>query len=359
MTRWLLGFGRARAPLSLTIRVLLSVLFVGMVLYYVLPRKQAFSVFASTEYLAVDMVSNNAPDWELPSVQACIRKTDPVATGVDVLGCDPTRYEHYEMSEAFVRWSEGYRLVFQGIEPHAILVTIERDETAKSVILDGFSMHPEPGGQNQAQTPEITHGSILRIPITPQSRPLMPIRGRVTIGDVPNGTQGLILHNARYEIRQQLGLNRRPAVVAQGVFFPGDRIGFASEPHPYLRPFSGLFGVPTAAAPDVVASLFITDISRLTPAFDLVATTPPKFSSLRLTRIGSDPTIIPVTWTQRVVGDSIPVAVATLLGLLGTTMALTNAYLNAPQKKPHTPTNSPRHKKIMVPRRKRPDRNKT
>ena len=118
-------------------------------------------------------------------------------------------------------------------------------------------------------------------------------------------------------------------MVAQGTFFPGDRVQFARIAAPFWASEGDV-----ADGEDIIASLFVTDISRLSPAFDLVATTPRAFSALRLTRVDSQPTLIPVTWTQRLAADTLPVAVATLLGLLLTCMNLIAAYVTNAAGKP-------------------------
>lgn len=321
----------------------LTIIFVAFVIYYALPRKQSFTVFASTEYLVVHTVNESSPDWELPQASLCLRTDrDLNSSSFDEPICDNKLYEQHNLSEITLRWSEGYTLTFQGRNSSFVLLRIDKSEDAKPVAINGYGIS---GGQPDYDQPidlEVTDGSLLKIPFGASERPLIPMRGRISIGDLPDGRHEMLLREARYEIRQTLGITRRPSVVAQGEFYPGDRIGFARQPSPlwdrgaaFLRGSSRLSDNMDG---DIVATLFITDLSRLSPAFDLVATSPSKYSALRLTRVGSAPTIIPVSWTQRIAADTIPVALATLFGLLATAIALSNAYFSsAPPTPPRAP----------------------
>jgi hypothetical protein len=322
----------------------LTIIFVAFVIYYALPRKQSFTVFASTEYLVVHTVNESSPDWELPQASLCLRTANNLkASNFDEPVCDNRLFEQHDLSEITVRWSEGYTLTFQGADPAFVLLRVDKSKDAKPVLISGYARR---GGQPDYEQPVefgITDSSLLKIPFTDFERPLIPMRGRISIGDLPDGRHEMLLREARYEIRQTLGITSRPSVVAQGEFYPGDRIGFARQPSPLWD--RGLALLRGSGSPndnvegDIVATLFVTDLSRLSPAFDLVATSPSKYSALRLTRVGSEPTIIPVSWTQRIAADTIPVALATLFGLLATAIALSNAYFS---NAPPTPIRAPK-----------------
>lgn len=290
-------------------------------------------------------ISNNSPDWELPLVEACVRPTKEAhldkAGRAELNHCSGNLYTQYRLAEVSLRWIDGYELTFQGIEANVIQVVVnrDRDPDLKPVFLDGFATAWNPDRNEFESEPdkpvrvEITNGTLLRIPMPPNNRALMPTKGFVTIGVDPNGHSGLILRNARYQVREKLALNRKPVVVADDTLFAGDRIEFVKVPPPLILSPSRLFDADARAPKQHMSDVIITDISRLEPAFEVIATTAPEYSAMQLTRVGSNPTLIPVSWTQRVANDSIPVAIATLLGLLGTTIALTNALLNAGGRK--------------------------
>ncbi|MEQ6250073.1 hypothetical protein ABMC89_14360 [Sulfitobacter sp. HNIBRBA3233] len=307
----------------------LTIIFVAFVIYYVLPRKQSFTVFASTEYLVVRTVNESSPDWELPDASICLRTNEGSrASSIDVADCDNSLYEQHRLADITLRWSEGYTLTFQGRDPSFLLLLVGKEETAKPVIIDGYRMRDGQADYDSPAELQVTGGSILRIPWDGPERPLIPMRGRISIGHLPDGRHEMLLREARYEIRQTLGITRRPSLVAQGDFYPGDRIGFARQSGPFWD--RGATAPAGNAEDDIVATLFVTNLSRLSPAFDMVATSPSQYSALRLTRIGSAPTIIPVSWTQRIAADTIPVALATLFGLLATAIALSNTYFATP-----------------------------
>jgi hypothetical protein len=343
VTRWLLGFGRPPGAIGRRVIFSFALIFLFALIYYATPRQQSFSVFASTELLSVATVSENSPDWELPLVEACVRPQKginlPNVGRAELSHCSGKLYTHYRLAEVSARWSHGYRLTFQGIEPNVIQLVINRDDGAPRVFLDGFATiwnNQRNEFETDPDTPvqvEITNGTLLRVPMPPDNRALMPTRGFVTIGVDPNGHSGLILRNAKFEVREKLALNRKPVVVADGTLFAGDRVEFVKTPPPLIFSPGRLFGTESQEPEQHLSDVLVTDISRLEPSFEVIATTAQEYSALQLTRVGSTPTLVPVSWTQRVARDSIPAAIATLLGLLGTTIALTNALLNAGSRK--------------------------
>lgn len=296
-------------------RIFGLVLLLAVLVYYVPARPQSFVVSASTEILRIEMVDDGNVEWELPEIELCARIMDPTAPRRSELNwCSADRYSSMRLQDAVVQWRDGYTLTFRSFAADYIDVLVERREDALPVRI--------------SETVEITNGSLLRIPVDhPAGRALIPARGYVTIGDVPNRSDTLLLREGRYEIRQNLGVfHRQSHVVERGTLFPGDRISFAGQEAPlWAQVFGG--GDPGPKDTDtVVARLFLTELSPQSRWFDIVATTEPAFSALRITRVGGQPTLIAVSWTQRLLADALPVAIATILGLMGSIIALSNAY---------------------------------
>lgn len=312
MARWLLKFRFERGNWGRVMRYLVGFLFVSMLFYYIPEREKSFTVKGSTEIVVVDMVSDGAPEWEVPDIEACIRTPAPPDETLAVQQCSTTLYKGVRSEEAVLRWSDGHRLTFRILGKDQIEIFVERSPEATPVLLD---------------QEEITNGSFLYIPFQNDGeRVLLPVRGYVTIGDVPNASDSFLLIDGRYEIRQELELWKKPYVVEDGTLFPGDRISFARNSAPIWFRWSDDRPANEPGYSNSIARLFITDLDPKSAAFDLVATTEPAYSDLLLTRVGGQPTRIPVSWTQRLLRDALPAAIATLLGLLATSIALSNAY---------------------------------
>ncbi len=315
--RWLMDFAFRRGWSAAAVRNLGLLLVVLAFLYYLPDRKQSFTVSATTEHLVVDMVTDSAPDWEVRGLEACVPTPNPSPKSVAVGNCQATRFEGRKLEDATLRWSDGYTLTFRAFEPERVEILVEKEKDAAPVYLDGDLL--------------VETGTILRIPYRFEGeRMLLPIRGYASIGDVPNTSGTLVLREGRYESRQNLGvLRRKPHVVAQGELFPGDRISFGRRAPPLFLRWA-VEDVPETGpgVENVTAKMFLTDLSPAHAAFDVVATTEHSYSALKLTRVGGQPTDIPVEWTQRLQADALPVAIATMLGLLATIIALSNAFFN-------------------------------
>lgn len=324
------------------VRWLLVISFFAVLIYYTSPRPKSFAVNASTEYLKVDTVDTRSPDWELPVIEGCLRLRDGQNSDAFSLGtpayadCASSRYAPFRIYDPVLRWTDGYTLRLYGEDLETARIVVTKLEDARDVRIDGFDGLFEAGqrGPNPISI-EIQDRSILVVPWIDselQERVVLPMRGRIDIGDLPNAPDSLFLRSGRYEIRQDLGLNPRPVVVGRGDLFAGDVIGFERRAAPFWVKMSRRSNPSQNHERDIVSDIFVSDLSRFTPAFDLVATTPQAFGDLRLTRLGTGPTLIPVTWTDRLRADAIPAGVSALIGLLSAFLALTNTYFKVPDK---------------------------
>ncbi len=315
MTRWLLNFKFRRETLAVATRFFGVFLLVAMPVYYGIARKTSVSVSASTEFLAVETTGGDEIEWDLAKLEACVRTDTPSAQSESVKDCAPSLYEGRKLEDAVLRWPVGYHLEFRAYEPTYLEVHVTRTEGAATVLLDG--------------TLEVESGTLLRIPFQDQ-RPVLPVRGHVSIGNVPNRADSFILIQGEYEIREKPLLGDAPIVVIEDSLFPGDRIDMTCK-RPVFRSRSE--GVRCSENHDPAVDLFVTNLDPRTPEFDVVAGSRADFSNLRLTRAGGLTTDIRVSPIRRIITDPLPLAAATLLGLVGTIIALSNAYLSSPREK--------------------------
>ncbi len=301
-----------------SIRSILLVLFIVVFVYYLVPRPASFSVAAQTEYLRVDISDINQPDWYLPAVTACVRRAQGETAIVSTDSICGSQFDEHKLKAVDVRFAVGYSLVFRGFEPGFVEVAVNRDDSAADVRLDGFDKASAPASV------VLTSGSTLRIPFGEGDRPDIASRGVVVLGEHRNVTAGLMLRSADYEIRQKLG--DRTYVVGKGEFLLGDRVHFVRHKESLIgcaRRASDVQGFP--------ANLMISSDRRFS-AFDVVLTTPNECSAIVVTRIGASPTELPISWTSRLASDPHPAAFATLIGLLGALVGLSNAYLTPRDK---------------------------
>lgn len=302
------------------------VLCLALAVYYIPDRPQSFTVQAATEVLTVEVAAEGQTVWDVELLQLCLPGRPEITKAPDagqtLPECAESYYGRRTLSEVEISWPAGYRLTFRILGMDAIEVLVEQHESSALATVGDLAL---------------TSGTLLRIPYSMNGatlvRPLVPVRGYVRIGSVPNQSDTLLLHTGRYEIRQKMWWRRLPIVVARGELFTGDRIGFVCQRAPI---WVAQEGPQVCASPqDVIAHLFVTDISPRIASLDVVATTDQTYSALQMTRIGGQPTEIYVPWTQRVVNDPLPVAVATILGLIATSLALAKS-LN-PRKEKEKP----------------------
>ena len=296
---------------GLAVRVIAAFVLLAMLLYYIPERAKGIAISVSSEYLAVDTIGDSDTEWEVPLIEACIRTDTPSATrSLKLENCEPSLYEGVRAEFPVLKWPTGYRLEFRSFDTETLEIKVNKSDDAPQVLL--------------TDDRAITNGTLLRIPYG-NERPLLPVEGFATIGQPPNASDRLILRHGVYEIRQKLLPWGKPLVVSDGAFFPGDKIDFLCRPS---WPWSGVFTPDCDAGAPIPARLFITDLSSRSAAFELVVTTDRAFSELYISRVGDLPSYRKVTWSDRVLADSLPVALATILGLLGTIIALSNNYFS-------------------------------
>ncbi|MEL6548994.1 MAG: hypothetical protein AAFQ54_01985 [Pseudomonadota bacterium] len=347
--------------------------FFGILLYYVPEREQAISVSASTERLVVEVTSNQL-FWDLPEILICYppkaatvpsggllanapeqEEASDVDAGTtdeesiqpnsDVPRCDnapapeaSTEAAEQDASEetktlraATVAWPEGYRLEFRAFDDDYVEVGVTFPPTVPSEDGQGTEQTPqvaidfEDGGF--AKRALVLSGSILRIPYFMEGeRTVLALRGYVIVGGPSTTANTHLLRAGSYESRQTLRPGQSPPVVANATFLPGDRVSFERHAPPFWARIAGV----TSAREDSeapVSRAFLTDLDLRNRAFDVVVTTEPFFGAVVFTRVGGQPTDIIPPWTARLAADAVPVAVATVLGLVATILAILRTYL--------------------------------
>ncbi|MEO0915970.1 MAG: hypothetical protein AAFY31_03165 [Pseudomonadota bacterium] len=347
-------------PIDSTMRVVgyLAALGLAAMFYSLLiERPQSFAVSAITEYLRVETVSEGADDWSLVAAHICMPKgasqaenSDTSDSASETVGsltaasigvtaeCDSRYYQQKTFGlaksdageELTLRWSDDYALDIELFDDNFLYIYITREAPR-----DGRDPQPV-----FFERTEIPGDSILFIPFTKQEPLRLVLRGHMTLGERPVRSDALVVREGRYEIREDSRdlewLNflsfvggednerLQKHVVANGTLFPGDRITFEREPIPYWARWTG--SVEEDSPKKITSRVFVSDLAPSEPGFNVVATTDPQFSSIYLTRVGGQPTRIPVSWAQRLTSDPLTAGLVTLLGLLATVLALRNNF---------------------------------
>ena len=338
---WPLAGGAAR---YLTLAILVVIL-----AYYLPKREQSISVSAVTEELVVEVTPNNLV-WDLTEIGMCYSDPPEVMTGSGLLGgqaasaagttpsssdastttgfapdpsipaCGAADVKASGLDFPVIRWPERYQLTFRAFRDDHVEVDVSFPDDAAPVTIE----HEDADGEIRNSL--VTPGTTLRIPYMAKGeRTILPLRGYVTVGSRPSTASSHILQSGRYEGRQILRRKHAP-IVSANELFPGDRVSFERRPAPL---WARIVGLPSAqaesAAPE--ARAFITDLNPRTRAFDVVVTTERFFGTLLFTRVGGLPTDVTPSWTARLGADALPVAIATILGLVATVLALLKSYM--------------------------------
>ena len=327
-------------------RILTLTALAVILLYYIPKREQAISVSASTEEMVVDVVSNNLT-WDLPEIGMCYQETmvsaAEAAQSGGLIGVAPSQSQTRAIEAGFsadpaipecanadvipsglrfanITWPEDYTLTLRAFREDHVEIYVRFAEDAAPVNM----RHAGPDGQER--TSLITQGTTLRIPYMAQGeRTKLPFLGYITIGSRPSTASSHILRSGRYEGRQILRNNHAP-IVSANELFPGDRVSFERSPAPL---WAKVFGLQSAQEESIApkARAFVTDLDPRTRAFDVVVTTERFFGTLLFTRVGGLPTDVTPSWTARLAADALPVALATILGLVATLLALLKSYI--------------------------------
>lgn len=336
--RWLMTFrvpsDRAMRSLGYIVVIALAVFFFA----YLMERKQSFAVSAFTEYLRVETVSEGADDWSLVAAHICIPKSDqpepeqantpseeedaprptPKSIGITA-NCADAFFDQITFDlasadeELTLSWTDDYVLEIRQFNKDALYIYVSREAPIE-----------EKGEQPVFfQDKEIRDGSGLYIPLKEGESPRLALRGYVSLGEAPVRSDAMVVRHGQYEIRQD-GWQQRKHVVATGDLFPGDNITFEREPTPFWSRWP--LQSDRLASDRIVSRVFVSDLVPNVTGFNVVATTDPQFSSIQLTRVGGQPTRIPVSWAQRLTTDPLVAGIATLLGLMATILALRNNF---------------------------------
>ncbi|GEM_PF-2546113 len=302
-------------------------------LLYIVERKQSFAVSAITEHLRVETVSEGADDWSLVAAHICIPKSattqesaaesDADSSDGEQQGKKPLCETAYfdqttfniedEDEELTLRWTDDYALEIRQFDKDFLYIYITRnpppeDEDPQPVF---FQRH------------EIPDGAIIYIPLSEEESPRLALRGYMSLGETPVRSDAMVVREGQYEIRQD-SWRQSKHVVATGELFPGDKITFEQETVPF---WARLQKQAKAERSDkIVSRVFVSDLVPRVAGFNVVATTDPQFSSIYLTRVGGQPTRVPVSWGQRLTTDPLIAGIVTILGLMATVLALRNSF---------------------------------
>lgn len=330
--RRLLATPPSPEAIAVFLRFVVVAIFLVMFVFYAIPRQKAFTVSAITESVKVHTVTDSTTEWSIyEGLELCRPRKEPLpesqeepATGSreDALDeseddaiCNDRYYSHHTFDEEqTIRWSDDYVLDIQAYDAKRLLIYVTRlgdeEEEQQPVTIHGL---------------EIEDGTLLYVRMDGTERPILPLRGYMTLGDPPLLSDANLLLQGRYEIRQSFAPRDGQYIVKSGDFVPGDRISFVRHPIPiWARPFT--------EDPDerdqgrVPARIFVSNLDTSSRGFNIVATTDLAYSDILLTRVGGQPTKIPVTAAQRLAADPFPVATATALGLLATLFGLINSF---------------------------------
>ncbi len=321
-------------PLERILRLVILAVFVGVVVYYAIGRKQSFTLYATTNSVAVNVTGDDPQDWELADASLCLRKSEDVTSKPETLApnpqCSPSFFVNAvepppeaedtaakppavpEQAFFELTWVEGTRLVINHTAggPMTVEVTYEKPELKNFSTFDGIP---------------ITQNSVLFFPRSSlATTEAVFIKGRVQVGNPVKSRTSFLLLNGSYEIRERLGLSSGPTLIAKGTLLPGDFVSLVDRQGAEIP--TQMVLMPPARTSD--------------RGFDIVATSPLRHSALLVDRIGAARTEITTRWMDRLASDALPLALSIFLGLLGASLGIAKSLVgpapqsNAPKQSP-------------------------
>lgn len=277
---------------GLLVQIGLIVFFFGVGVYYLVDRKQSFTVQASTQSVTVKITDGPNNVWSLGRAILCLRNGERILQDKkDQRQCDPDYYtEHVAVIED-LEWPVGTVLMVSGYNELLLSVEINVSTAVKPLYFNEV---------------EITDQSVLffeRSALHDQGS--FALSGIVKLGQPAEAGGARLLRSGHYEIREYLGLTSGSSVVSTGMLLTGDYAELTDRSR---------VGIPT--------SLFLTESNVTLADFDVILTSPPESSMLVIKRIGSEVAEIRPKWTDRLVNDALPLAVSILLGLFGASLGI-------------------------------------
>jgi len=282
-------------PPEPVMRVAVVIIFIAVGVYYALARDQSFTLHAQTRAATVTLTGPQVQEWFLRDAILCLRRSEPAAANVESDVCSGRFYTQVTAEEASVLWPERAALTLSGGNQDMLLVAIDLSQTAEPAQFNGQPVRDE---------------SLLMFPKSSLvDTGSLVARGRVSLGALAAGGAPHLLVGGSYEIREELGLSTSSVVVATGNFLPGDMVR-----------------IEDAQGLQVTSHVLIAPSTHALAGFDVVATTPPAPSVLKIQRIGAEPSRITSRWTDRLINDAFPLALSIFLGLLGASLGITKSF---------------------------------
>ncbi len=311
LARRLLSLNPTSDKVTLMLTLGTVVIFFCAIWYYFSPVSQSITLVSRTEYVSGLTDGNPTAIWSVKNLEICVRRgpdTPEAADGATLSNvsrsCDTELFDTHLLSDEieFV-WPKDIMLAIKTGEPDEIEVTVKRKSSDSAL--------PKIGNI------DLTDNSLLIFPREAlASTSVIFLSGEIAFGQVVQPFERRLLRSGRYEIRERLPFRSRPILSIDGDFIVGDRVEV-------LKRGSRGSLVPAKAT----AFLTFPEATRLS-GFDAVLTTAEKPSFIQIERAGDSIALIGTNWTQRVKADLLPVAISTLLGLLGVSLGIVRSFRN-------------------------------
>lgn len=305
----LLGLARrlpAGVPPDRIARGVLIVIFALVAIYYLLERDQSFTIHAQTGAASIEVTGARSHIWVLGNAVLCNRRPGQIDGPHGDGPCDNRYFETFKAEEAEISLPAGTKLSLHGTNPEQLAIQISKVPER----LPLFDSIP------------ITENSVLffdRGSLADTSS--LVISGYLTLGEIAETGATQLVRQGSYEIRESLARTSGISIVAMGDFLPGDYVRVEGQDGK-LVPMRILITVPGVELAD----------------FDVIATSPPRPSSIVVQRIGAAQTRITSRWMDRLSNDALPLALSIFLGLLGAALGIAKSLFgDSGHRKPSPP----------------------
>jgi hypothetical protein len=253
-------------------------------------------------------------DWRLgPGTFVCARMpSPPPVQSILTSACDPGAFAVAQVSRSLeFGWDEGTRLLI-GIAGAGDLTVDLAQVPDGGVDIGLVEKDFWPGSTKTSLKLQQFSRLIIPRPVLAMSGAL-PLSGRIVVGSVADAGSTRLLDSGRYAVRERLVGSASLTTIKEGELAFGDRVSFHA--HASGRDATNAYGYLSANVS--------SDRGDSGPnPFRMVVSTAPGRGLLRIERLGTNPTEIEPTWTDRALRDPVVLGLTALLSLAGIVMTL-------------------------------------
>lgn len=283
------------------VSVLVILLFMGVMIYYILPRPKSFFLDVTTDYLEVVTDTDTQIVWDINEAVLCLParrlpEDHAARRAPDSVQSCGEQFIAQSIRDVQLDWPNEVRLILRsGLEGG--LDILIRFDPARDIEI--------------GSVPIVTE-TLLRLPPSVlEWNGGLGLSGALVVGQTAEQGTLKLLREGLYETRERPFFRDEAQLVDSGTFSMGDVVSI--EPRQ-----AGLVSSSYA-----FVTLSGNKSAGVVP-MRVIATSPRGTNRLRLDRARANSSYLEPTWSQRIANDPMAIGIATLLSLLATFLGVLN-----------------------------------